>query len=47
MRILCIGDSTTCGYNPENGLRFENRWTKVLSELLPNDEIMEILIKIV
>ena len=41
MRILCIGDSNTWGYNPENGLRFENRWTKVLSKLMPSADIIE------
>lgn len=41
MRILCIGDSNTWGYNPANGMRFEKRWTKVLSKLLPSDEIVE------
>ena len=41
MRILCIGDSNTWGYNPENGQRLEKRWTKVLAELMPEDEIIE------
>lgn len=41
MRILCIGDSNTWGYNPENGWRYENRWTKVLGELMPENEIVE------
>ena len=41
MRILCIGDSNTWGYNPLNGLRFEKRWTKVLAELMPENEIIE------
>lgn len=41
MRILCIGDSNTWGYNPVNGHRFEKRWTKVLSELMPDNEIIE------
>ena len=41
MRILCIGDSNTWGYNPENGWRYEKRWTKVLSELMPENEIIE------
>lgn len=41
MRILCIGDSNTWGYNPENGQRFENRWTRVLAELMPENEIIE------
>ncbi len=41
MRILCIGDSNTWGYNPENGMRFPNRWTKVLARLMPEHEIIE------
>lgn len=41
MRLLCIGDSNTWGYNPLNGLRFEKRWTKVLAELMPENEIVE------
>lgn len=41
MRILCIGDSNTWGYNPENGWRHEKRWTKVLGELMPENEIVE------
>lgn len=41
MRILCIGDSNTWKYNPKNCLRFQKRWTKILSGLLPNDEIIE------
>lgn len=41
MRILCIGDSNTWGYNPENGWRHENRWTKVLQRLMPENEIVE------
>ncbi len=41
MRILCIGDSNTWGYNPENGWRHENRWTKVLQKLMPENEIVE------
>jgi len=41
MRILCIGDSNTWGYNPENGLRHTKRWTRILQELLPDDEIIE------
>lgn len=41
MRILCIGDSNTWGYNPENGMRFPNRWTKVLAKLMPEHEIIE------
>lgn len=41
MRILCIGDSNTWGYNPVNGQRYERRWTKVLAELMPENEIIE------
>lgn len=41
MRILCIGDSNTWGLNPENGLRHENRWTKILQRQMPGDEIIE------
>ena len=42
MRILCIGDSNTWGATPgEDSLRLERRWTKVLQELRPNDEIIE------
>ena len=41
MRILCIGDSNTWGYNPENSWRHEKRWTKVLSELMPESEVIE------
>lgn len=41
MRILCIGDSNTWGYNPENGQRLEKRWTRLLGKMLPEDEIIE------
>lgn len=41
MRILCIGDSNTWGYNPINGQRHEKRWTKVLARLMPENEIVE------
>ncbi len=41
MRILCIGDSNTWGYNPENGQRFAKRWTRVLAEQMPENEIIE------
>lgn len=41
MRILCIGDSNTWGYDPENGWRHENRWTKVLGKRMPEHEIVE------
>lgn len=35
-RILCIGDSNTWGYNPEDGTRYEEgeRWTGILAERL-------------
>ena len=41
MRILCIGDSNTWGYNPENGMRFRNRWTRLVAEAMPEHEIIE------
>ena len=41
MRILCIGDSNTWGYNPENGLRHEKRWTRVLGKLMTEHEIVD------
>ncbi|MBQ4283356.1 MAG: GDSL family lipase [Lachnospira sp.] len=41
MRILCIGDSNTWGYNPVNGQRHENRWTKMLSKMMPENDIIE------
>lgn len=41
MRILCIGDSNTWGYNPENGWRYQKRWTRVLGDLMPEHEIVE------
>lgn len=41
MQILCIGDSNTWGYNPENGLQHKNRWTRILAERMPEDEIIE------
>lgn len=43
MRILCFGDSNTWGFNLDNGFaRLENRWTKILEDLLGNDyEIIE------
>ena len=41
MRILCIGDSNTWGYNPAHGWRYENRWTKVLQKLMTEHEIVE------
>ncbi|MBQ4523226.1 MAG: GDSL family lipase [Lachnospiraceae bacterium] len=41
MRILCIGDSNTWGYNPTNGQRYKRRWTKVLVGLMPENEIVE------
>lgn len=41
MRILCIGDSNTWGFNPANQLRFEKRWTRLLLAYCPDDEIIE------
>lgn len=42
-RILCFGDSNTFGYNPLNCGRHpkNQRWTGILSELLPDCEIIE------
>ena len=40
-RILCIGDSNTWGYNPVNGQRYKDRWTRVLARLMPENEIIE------
>lgn len=35
IRILCYGDSNTWGYiSGSDHKRYENRWTKILSELL-------------
>lgn len=41
MRILCIGDSNTWGYNPINGQRYQDRWTKALEKRMPENEIIE------
>lgn len=41
MRILCIGDSNTWGYDPVDGQRHKNRWTKVLSRMMPEHDIIE------
>ncbi len=41
MHILCIGDSNTWGYDPVDGLRHKNRWTRVLAGLMPEHEIIE------
>ena len=41
MRILCIGDSNTWGYNPKTGWRIANRWTKVLGAMCPEHDIIE------
>lgn len=41
MRILCIGDSNTWGYDPVDGFRHKNRWTRVLDDLMPEHEIIE------
>lgn len=37
-KILCYGDSNTFGYNPANGLRFDenNRWSGILKSTLAN-----------
>lgn len=40
MRILCIGDSNTWGYDPENQTRYKWRWTKILDNLI-EDEVIE------
>ncbi|MBP5446249.1 MAG: hypothetical protein J6Y28_08775 [Acholeplasmatales bacterium] len=41
MRILCYGDSNTWGYTPVSGKRYENRWTRVLKDLIEDSEIIE------
>ena len=41
MRILCFGDSNTWGYTPIEGVRNPNRWTRILSSLLEDSEIIE------
>ena len=41
MCILCIGDSNTWGYDPVDGFRHKNRWTRVLASLMPEHEIIE------
>ena len=41
MRIICIGDSNTWGYDPVDGFRHNNRWTRVLANLMPEHEIIE------
>lgn len=41
MRIICIGDSNTWGYDPVDGFRHKNRWTRVLANLMPEQEIIE------
>ena len=41
MRIICFGDSNTWGFNPETFGRYQDRWTKVLETLRPNDTIIE------
>lgn len=42
-KILCYGDSNTFGFNPENFGRYNKneRWSGILSELLPDFEIIE------
>ncbi|MBO6046849.1 MAG: GDSL family lipase [Erysipelotrichaceae bacterium] len=41
MRILCIGDSNTWGYDPMTGEQQKNRWTQILMKLLSEDTIIE------
>ena len=41
MRILCFGDSNTWGYTPLSGERYINRWTRVLSDLIEESEVIE------
>lgn len=41
MRILCYGDSNTWGHDPKTHLRFDARWTRLLAQMLPEDEIIE------
>lgn len=42
-KILCYGDSNTFGFVPGSGKRYkkEERWSGILSELLPDYEIIE------
>lgn len=40
-KILCYGDSNTYGFNPIDGSRLEERWTKVLAAKLKNDFIIQ------
>lgn len=42
-KILCYGDSNTFGFVPGSGKRYkkEERWSGILSELLPEYEIIE------
>lgn len=41
MRVLCYGDSNTWGFTPVDGFRNPNRWTRILSDLLEDCEIIE------
>lgn len=41
MRILFFGDSNTWGYDPSSGRRFENRFTRLVQNAFPQDEILE------
>lgn len=43
MKILCYGDSNTWGHDPQSGNRFDEtiRWTKLLQQMHPQDEIIE------
>lgn len=38
-KIICYGDSNTYGFNPKNGLRFDEntRWTSLLQKILGNE----------
>lgn len=41
MRILCIGDSNTWGFDPADRTRQDRRWTRLLRTWLKEDEIIE------
>ena len=41
MRVLCYGDSNTWGFTPVDGFRNPNRWSRILSDLLEDCEIIE------
>ena len=42
-KIICYGDSNTFGFIPKTHLRYkkEERWSGILSTLLPNYEVIE------